>query len=110
MTHQYPEFPCIAKYPVDMWEEAGEPCVTTKSWAKLCMKVAEKNLSNLQGVFDAATKLCDEKQSEPEEDSEQSVADVFVNRQDLGPKKPKKGPVKWDIVVPMTTISEDIEV
>eukprot|EP00974_Lingulodinium_polyedra_P043922 4217102-Lingulodinium_polyedra.AAC.1 len=38
MTHNYPEFPCIAKYPVDAWEEAGAPCVTTKSWAKLCMK------------------------------------------------------------------------
>eukprot|EP00974_Lingulodinium_polyedra_P051716 4973728-Lingulodinium_polyedra.AAC.1 len=25
MTNNYPEFPCIAKYPVDAWEEAGAP-------------------------------------------------------------------------------------
>eukprot|EP00974_Lingulodinium_polyedra_P067835 6567083-Lingulodinium_polyedra.AAC.1 len=61
MTHNYPEFPCIAKYPVDAWGEVGAPCMTTKSWAKLCMKVAEKDLSNLQNVFEVAKDLSEKK-------------------------------------------------
>eukprot|EP00974_Lingulodinium_polyedra_P017564 1704055-Lingulodinium_polyedra.AAC.1 len=60
MTHNVPEFPCIAKYPVDAWEEAGAPWMSTKGWAKLCMKVAEKDLSNLQHVFDIANDLTNE--------------------------------------------------
>eukprot|EP00974_Lingulodinium_polyedra_P041237 3961402-Lingulodinium_polyedra.AAC.1 len=47
--------------------------------AKLCMKVAEKDLSNLQRVFDIAKDLANEKKDEPEasESSDQSAADVF---------------------------------
>eukprot|EP00974_Lingulodinium_polyedra_P062825 6065419-Lingulodinium_polyedra.AAC.1 len=47
-------FFCIAKYPIDEWEEAGAPMMTTKGWAKLCLKVAEKDLKNLQNMFDVA--------------------------------------------------------
>eukprot|EP00974_Lingulodinium_polyedra_P078667 7618996-Lingulodinium_polyedra.AAC.1 len=61
MTHSYPEFSRIAKYPVDAWEEAGAPCMTTKSRAKLCMKVAEKVQSNLQNVFEMAKDLSEKK-------------------------------------------------
>ena len=42
MTHHFPGFPGIARYPVDAWEEAGAPMFTVKSWAKLAMKVATK--------------------------------------------------------------------
>eukprot|EP00974_Lingulodinium_polyedra_P130542 11214237-Lingulodinium_polyedra.AAC.1 len=49
--------PGIAKYPVDLWELNGAPVMTAKGWAKLCMMIAEKDLDNLQHVFDAAVRL-----------------------------------------------------
>ena len=57
MTHHCPGFPGIARYPVDAWEEAGAPMFTVKSWAKLAMKVAVKDMTNLAGVFELAKKL-----------------------------------------------------
>eukprot|EP00974_Lingulodinium_polyedra_P070325 6805340-Lingulodinium_polyedra.AAC.1 len=65
MTRNYPEFPCVAKYPVDAWEEAGAPCMT-KSWAKLRMKIAEKDRTHLENVFEVA-KTLGEKKKEPED-------------------------------------------
>eukprot|EP00974_Lingulodinium_polyedra_P060085 5791151-Lingulodinium_polyedra.AAC.1 len=65
------------------------------------MKVAEKYLSNLQGVFKVAKDLSEKKnKSEDSEDSDQSAADVFANRKDLGPQKQKKGPATWDVAIP----------
>eukprot|EP00974_Lingulodinium_polyedra_P125148 11193437-Lingulodinium_polyedra.AAC.1 len=61
MTHNFPELPRIAKYPVDAGEEPGAPCLTTKSWAKLCMKVAENDLTNLENVFEVAKTLSEMK-------------------------------------------------
>eukprot|EP00974_Lingulodinium_polyedra_P076710 7426406-Lingulodinium_polyedra.AAC.1 len=78
---------------MDAWEEAGAPCMTTKSWAKLGMKVAEKDQSNLQNVFEVAKNLSEKKkESEDAEESDEQAADMFVNRNDLGQKKQKKGP------------------
>eukprot|EP00974_Lingulodinium_polyedra_P035106 3372628-Lingulodinium_polyedra.AAC.1 len=57
MTHVVEGFPCIAKYPIDECEEAGAPTMTTKGWAKLCLKVAEKDLKNLQNIFAVAKTL-----------------------------------------------------
>eukprot|EP00974_Lingulodinium_polyedra_P004471 419296-Lingulodinium_polyedra.AAC.1 len=49
--------PCIAKYPIDLWELNGAPVMTAKGWAMPCVRIAEKNLGNLQRVFDAAVRL-----------------------------------------------------
>ena len=59
MTHQIdPEImPGIARYPVDDWEHEGEPCFDTKSWIKLCIKVANQDLTNLAGICAIAEKL-----------------------------------------------------
>ena len=57
MAHNFQGFPGIARYPVDAWEEAGAPMFTVKSWAKLAMKVAVKDMTNLAGVFELAKKL-----------------------------------------------------
>ena len=54
MTHTIPEFPGVAQYPVDAWERNGAPRMTVKSWCKLCMKVAAKDLENLSKVFEIA--------------------------------------------------------
>ena len=54
MSHLIDGIPCIAKYPIDLWEINGAPMMTTKGWAKLCMNIAEKDLDNLQHVFDTA--------------------------------------------------------
>eukprot|EP00974_Lingulodinium_polyedra_P055094 5299036-Lingulodinium_polyedra.AAC.1 len=61
------------------------------------MKVAEKDLSHLQGVFEVAKHLSEKNKSEDSEESDQNAVDVFVNRKHLGPKKQKKGPVTWDV-------------
>ena len=57
MTHNLPEFPGIAKYPIDEWEAIGAPYLSVKSWAKLAMNVAKNDMTNLKGVFDVAQKL-----------------------------------------------------
>eukprot|EP00974_Lingulodinium_polyedra_P132808 11223198-Lingulodinium_polyedra.AAC.1 len=57
MSHLIDGIPCVAKYPIDPWEINGAPMMTAKGWAKLRMNIAEKDLDNLQNVFDAAVKL-----------------------------------------------------
>eukprot|EP00974_Lingulodinium_polyedra_P038177 3659578-Lingulodinium_polyedra.AAC.1 len=75
MTHVDAEFPCIAKYPVDVWEKAGAPTMTTTGWAKLYLKVAEKDMKNLQTVFNVAETFSGKKKgSESEEGTEGSAA------------------------------------
>ena len=60
MTHAHPEFPGIAKYPVDAWEKPGAPTLTPKSWRKLAMRAASRDTTNLAKVFEVA-KTCEEK-------------------------------------------------
>ena len=31
----------VAKYPMDAWVAAGDPCFTTEKWAMMCMMIAE---------------------------------------------------------------------
>ena len=57
MTHQLAEFPGVAKYPIDEWEEAGSPMLTVTGWCVLCMKIAEKDMENLHTIFTCADKL-----------------------------------------------------
>eukprot|EP00974_Lingulodinium_polyedra_P068699 6653074-Lingulodinium_polyedra.AAC.1 len=57
MTHTVKGFPCIAKYPVDEWEAAGAPTMTTKGWAKLRPKLTDKDPNHSQRIFDVATEL-----------------------------------------------------
>ena len=56
MTHLVDGFPGVARYPVDKWEAASAPIMSLKSWAKLCMRVAMNDLTNLQHVLDIAQK------------------------------------------------------
>ena len=56
MTHVVDGVPCVARYPIDMWELNGMPIMTTKGWAKLCMLIAQQDLENLQSVYDTAVK------------------------------------------------------
>ena len=56
MTHEVDGVPCVARYPIDMWELNGAPMMTTKGWAKLCMLIAQQDLKNLQNVYDTAVK------------------------------------------------------
>ena len=48
--------PGIARYPIDEWEAKGEPCFSTKSWVKFCIKVAETDMANLSGIFELSMK------------------------------------------------------
>ena len=59
MTHQIdPEImPGIARYPVDEWEREGSPCFDTKSWIKLCVKVASQDIENLGGICAIAERI-----------------------------------------------------
>ena len=52
-----PEFPGVAKYPIDAWEAMGEPKLTTRGWIAMCMCIAQKNMEGLQGVFDVAERI-----------------------------------------------------
>ena len=56
MTHPQEGFPMVAMYPIDEWEKAGEPWMSVSSWAKLCMRVANKNLTSLQSIMEVAKK------------------------------------------------------
>ena len=54
MTNGHPEFPFIAKFPVDDWIRAGAPCLTAKGWYKLCIRICGNNLDGLRHVFEVA--------------------------------------------------------
>ena len=34
----------VAKYPLDAWIAAGDPCFTSEKWAMLCLMIAEKGM------------------------------------------------------------------
>ena len=72
MTSLFEEFPGIARYPIDKWEEAGEPLITVKNWCNLCMRVASGNLIALGSIFETASKIIEkEEATEKFWDSEQ---------------------------------------
>ena len=57
MTQLMPEFPGVAKYPIDTWEAMGAPKLTTKGWIEMCMRIAQKNMADLHTVFEVTKKL-----------------------------------------------------
>ena len=57
MTHLFKEFPGIAKYPVDQWEREGELVLDQAGWCKICLKIAEKDMTNLGMIFETAQKI-----------------------------------------------------
>ena len=57
MTQLVPEFPGVAKYPIDAWEAMGKPKLTTSGWNAMCMCIAQKDMEGLQGVFDVAERI-----------------------------------------------------
>ena len=59
MTNHLKGFKSIAKYPVDEWEKQNLPCFTTKSWCKLAMLIASKDMTNLEQCFAVAKKISD---------------------------------------------------
>ena len=56
MTHLLSGFPGVAKYPVDRWEQESEPYMSVKSWAKLCMNIAQNEETNLGRIMEVAKK------------------------------------------------------
>eukprot|EP00974_Lingulodinium_polyedra_P006585 626674-Lingulodinium_polyedra.AAC.1 len=48
---------CIRDSPIDIWEQNGAPVMTAQSWANPCMNIAEKDLDNLQHVFNTTVRL-----------------------------------------------------
>ena len=36
----------IARYPLDAWIKAGDPCFTKEMWAKVCLALAERALGS----------------------------------------------------------------
>ena len=54
MTHHESGFPGVSRYPIDEWEQNNSPMITVAGWCKLAMKIASKDLDNLQDVFDIA--------------------------------------------------------
>ena len=59
MTNQCKAFPFIAYYPVDEWDERQLPRFSEKSWCKLAMMTAEKDMANLHQCFEVAKKISD---------------------------------------------------
>ena len=57
MTHLLKGCPVVARYPVDEWEAQGCPYFSQRSWCSLCMKVAQKDETNLAGIMENAKKL-----------------------------------------------------
>ena len=47
----------VARYPLTAWELQGAPVMTKVHWAKFCMKIAEKDFTNLEHVFRVAEKI-----------------------------------------------------
>ena len=51
------QYLAIARYPIDEWVANGEPVLTTMSWIKLCIKIAEKDNTNLHSILELGEKL-----------------------------------------------------
>ncbi len=51
------QYMAIARYPIDEWVSNGEPVLTTMSWIKLCIKIAEKDNTNLHSILELGEKL-----------------------------------------------------
>ena len=53
MTHivEGADFVGSAKYPMDQWIASGEPKITSAGWAKLCINIATKGTTNLNGIL-----------------------------------------------------------
>ena len=59
MTNRCKGFPFIAYYPIEDWDEQGLPRFSAKSWCKLAMMTAEKDMTNLHQCFEVAKKIND---------------------------------------------------
>ena len=61
MTHTIMEkgkpFRGVARYPLAAWEREGAPVMTRLHWAKICMRIAQKDFTNLEHVFRAAERI-----------------------------------------------------
>ena len=49
----------IARYPVDQWIREGQLMISEKGWAKLCIRIAQNDISNLALIFEKANELVD---------------------------------------------------
>ena len=58
-------FPGVSRFPIDEWKKAGEPCLSVSGWAALAMKIAEKDLDNLDQVFTVAKRFHKEHEKAP---------------------------------------------
>ena len=74
VTRQLMQFPGVARYPIDAWEDAGNPMLTRKGWSKLCMCIAQRNLNELHAIFEIAKKLEAEEEWTPTLPPRQSEA------------------------------------
>ena len=59
MTNRCKGFPFIAYYPIEEWDEQQLPRFSQKSWCKLAMMTAEKDMTNLHQCFEVAKKISD---------------------------------------------------
>ena len=57
MTNQCKGLPFIAYFPVDEWIEQQLPSFSEKSWCKLAMMTAEKDMENLHQCYEVAKKI-----------------------------------------------------
>ena len=47
----------VARYPLATSQAEGKPVMTRKHWAKFCMKIAQRNFTNLEHLFRVAETL-----------------------------------------------------
>ena len=59
MTNRLKGFPFVAHYPIEQWDAEQLPRFSAKSWCKLAMMTAEKDMLNLHKCFEVAKKLQD---------------------------------------------------
>ena len=74
VTRQPMQFPGVARYPIDAWEDAGNPMLTRSGWSKLCMRIAQRDMKHLQSIFEIAQKLEAEEERTPTLPPKQSEA------------------------------------
>ena len=44
----------MAQFPVEEWEQAGEPYLKTAGWCKMCIRIAENNPAHMKDIFTIA--------------------------------------------------------
>ena len=77
MTHPIPEFPFVARYPVDLWNSENRPFMDEDSWLEFTKMIARNDLDHLASVF----KVCEDYKVSKDKSAEKAQRKADVRKE-----------------------------